>query len=337
MLVIYPKILNAHLITILLGCCFFLTACGESSETGDAVASATESTTAALSKQTAQESQIIKQNTVPIHTTANAAAMAKIPSNYHFLNPGYFTVAVHVTTPPLTSLALDNQTVIGAEVDIARLIADSLGLQLKLVPTSWEDWPLGIQAGRYDAAMINIAVTKARKEKYDFATYRTDVLAFYIQPERQDIHEIKSAKDISGLKIVVGAGTNQEKLLLQWNEQLIKQGLAPAQPVYLQDTSAAQLALQSQRVDALLIPDSLGLWNLRNGSNIKRVGYITATGKDKADVAVTVKKGSGLIDAVQEALQGTIQNGHYEKVLTRWGLGDVGVTTSQINPKGFDE
>jgi ABC-type amino acid transport substrate-binding protein len=30
---------------------------------------------------------------------------------------------------------------------------------------------LGIASGRYDVALINIAVTEKRKEKFDFATY----------------------------------------------------------------------------------------------------------------------------------------------------------------------
>jgi ABC-type amino acid transport substrate-binding protein len=50
-------------------------------------------------------------------------------------------------------------------------------LELNVVPTSWEDWPLGVASGKYDAAISNITVTKERKEKFDFATYRKDSLA----------------------------------------------------------------------------------------------------------------------------------------------------------------
>lgn len=87
--------------------------------------------------------------------------------------PGKFTVAIAgLSQPPLTVFADDNKTLIGSEADIARLVADSLGLELNVVPTSWEDWPLGVTSGKYDAAISNITVTKARKEKFDFATYR---------------------------------------------------------------------------------------------------------------------------------------------------------------------
>lgn len=74
------------------------------------------------------------------------------------------TVAVAaLNSPPLTVFSDDNKTLLGSEADIARLVADSLGLEVNVVPTSWEDWPLGVASGKYDAAISNITVTKERK------------------------------------------------------------------------------------------------------------------------------------------------------------------------------
>jgi polar amino acid transport system substrate-binding protein len=85
-------------------------------------------------------------------------------------------------------------------VDIARLVADSLGLELNVVPTSWEDWPLGVTSGKYDAAISNITVTKERKEKFDFATYRKDSLGFYVK-STSPLSKIDKAEDIAGLRL----------------------------------------------------------------------------------------------------------------------------------------
>ncbi|MCL7679589.1 transporter substrate-binding domain-containing protein, partial [Klebsiella pneumoniae] len=102
-----------------------------------------------------------------------------------------------------------NKTLLGSEADIARLVAESLGLEVNVVPTSWEDWPLGVTSGKYDAAISNITVTKERKEKFDFATYRKDSLGFYVK-STSPLSKIDKAEDIAGLKIIVGSGTNQE-------------------------------------------------------------------------------------------------------------------------------
>lgn len=139
----------------------------------------------------------------------NARAIAQLPAGLQLAVPGKFTVAIAgLSQPPLTVFADDNKTLIGSEADIARLVADSLGLELNVVPTSWEDWPLGVASGKYDAAISNITVTKARKEKFDFATYRKDSLGFYVKTGSK-LTKIEQAKDIAGLRIIVGSGTNR--------------------------------------------------------------------------------------------------------------------------------
>ncbi len=59
-------------------------------------------------------------------------------------------------------------------------MAESLGLEVNVVPTSWEDRPLGVTSGKYDAA-ISYYRYQERKEKFDFATYRKDSLGFYVR------------------------------------------------------------------------------------------------------------------------------------------------------------
>lgn len=90
----------------------------------------------------------LKANQTPIRTDKNAESIAQIPAHFKFVTPGKLTIAVSaLSSPPLSLLADDNKTLIGSDADIARLVADGLGLELKLVPASWEDWPLGIKVG----------------------------------------------------------------------------------------------------------------------------------------------------------------------------------------------
>lgn len=90
----------------------------------------------------------LKANEQPLPVTVDQQAVAKIPANYKFVEPGTLTVAISaLNSPPLALLASDNRTRIGSDPDIARLLAGSLGLKLKLVPTAWEDWPLGSLPG----------------------------------------------------------------------------------------------------------------------------------------------------------------------------------------------
>ncbi|RMT71831.1 Amino acid ABC transporter, periplasmic amino acid-binding protein [Pseudomonas savastanoi pv. nerii] len=238
--------------------------------------------------------------------------------------------------PPLALLANDDKTTIGSEADTAQLVADSLGLQLNVVQTSWEDWPLGVSSGKYDAVISNVTVTEARKKRFDFATYRQDVLGFYVKTNSK-ISEIKQASDIAALKIIVGSGTNQEKVLLVWNEANEKAGIKPALLQYFDDQAAAQLAIQSGRSDALFGPNSVYAYSAAITGGIKRVGTVNGGWPLQADIAVTTRKDNGLVKPIHTALEGAIAGGQYEQVLQRWGLDVERVDKSLINPPGLPD
>ncbi|RRO16610.1 transporter substrate-binding domain-containing protein [Pectobacterium aquaticum] len=275
----------------------------------------------------------LKANQTPIRTDKNAEAIAQIPAHFKFVTPGKLTIAVSaLSSPPLSLLADDNKTLIGSDADIARLVADGLGLELKLVPASWEDWPLGITAGKYDAAIFNIAVTKLRKEKFDFATYRIDTLGFYVKSTSK-ITSINKPEDVAGLKVIVGSGTNQENILLGWDQQNRASGLPPVQPVYVTDDAAANLSIQSGRVDAFFGPHSIGAYKAALTSKTRMVGK----GPTVAYVAVTTQKGNGLAQPISTAINGAIHNGSYAQVLDRWGEDDEKITQSVVNPPGIGD
>ncbi len=82
------------------------------------------------------------------------------------------------TAPPLGFYATDDTTIIGSEIDFAYLIASVLGLEVKYGAADWAQNFVRIDSGEADAFISNVTVTEERKEKYDFATYRLDNIAF---------------------------------------------------------------------------------------------------------------------------------------------------------------
>lgn len=273
----------------------------------------------------------LRANEQPLPVTRDEQAIAKIPANYAFVEPGTLTVAISaLNSPPLALLATDNRTRIGSDPDIARLLAASLGLKLKLVPTAWEDWPLGISSGRYDVALVNIAVTEQRKEKFDFATYRVDSLAFSVKSD-SPITAVNGPADLAGKRVIVGSGTNQERILLGWNAENEQAGRKPALPVYLTDDASGNLYIQSGRADVFFGPQSVSAYKAALTGKTKVVGL----GPKKAFVATTTKKGNGLVYALQTALNGGIARGEVQRILARWGEDGEGVGQSEVNPPGI--
>ena len=237
-------------------------------------------------------------------------------------------------TPPLVFTADDDKTVIGVEVDLAHLFADKLGLRVETPATSWENVFLGIDSGRYDVALTNVTVTEERKEKYDFATYRKDDLAF--EAPKGGTWKVNSGKDIAGKTIAVGSGTNQEKILLDWNEANVKAGLQPATVKYFQSQTDYYLALSSHRIDAYFGPNPSVAYHVATSGQTEAIGHFSGAGdKLQGLIAVLTKKGSGLAAPYAAAINSAIADGSYAKVLQRWNLGTEGLEKSEVNPPGL--
>ena len=128
----------------------------------------------------AQTADLSPEQPGRIRAQKDDEAIKLIAKDFKFAKEGTFTVATNPGRLPLVTYATDTKTPVGNEPDIAQLVADSLGLKLELVPVAWADWPLGLQSGKFDAVISNVTVTEARKEKFDFSTYRHDQLGIYV-------------------------------------------------------------------------------------------------------------------------------------------------------------
>ncbi|TCQ79465.1 amino acid ABC transporter substrate-binding protein (PAAT family) [Ochrobactrum sp. BH3] len=274
------------------------------------------------------------EQTGRIHVQNDAAAIAAIPADFKFVTPGKLTVAVAPGGPPLAAYATDAKTVVGADADYASAIAESLGLELESVPVAWIDWPLGLASGKYDAVISNVGVTEERKEKFDFSTYRQGLHGFFVKAD-SGVTSIKEPKDAAGLRIIVGAGTNQERILVKWSEENEKAGLKPLELQYYDDEAASLLALQSGRADVIVQPHAQLVFIASRDKNIKRVGTLSAGWPDRSDVAITTRKGSGLANALTIATNGLIKNGDYTRILDRWHLQEEALEQSETNPPGL--
>lgn len=240
---------------------------------------------------------------------------------------GKLTVATTAGSVPLTFHASDNTTIIGTETDIAQLVADKLGLELDLRLTSWENWPLQTDSGAVEVVFSNVGINAERIKKYDFAPYRAAFMGF--EAAKKFEGTVKDAADVAGKKVSVGAGTNQEKILLAWNKELEAQGKKPADLQYYSSDADTVLALSSGRVDLNLAPYPTTVYRENTRDDTRVVGKINAGWPAETLVAATSKRGNGLSEPIAAAINELIAEGSYAKVLDRWGLGEEAVKSSK--------
>jgi polar amino acid transport system substrate-binding protein len=302
---------------------------GTAALAGCADPGATAAGSASGAAQTTAARNGVVYNTSPdqqrIRAEKDAALAAKVPELIG--KDGKLTIATTAGSIPLSFHATDDKTPIGSELDIAQLVADKLGLELDVQVTSWENWPLKTQSGDFEAVFSNVGVNKDRVKLFDFASYRAAFMGF--EAKKSATYDIKGADDISGLKVSVGSGTNQEKILLAWNKELEGKGKAPATLQYYSSDADTILALSSGRTDLNIAPYPSTVYRENTRDDLKVVGKVNAGWPSETLVAATTLRGNGLAPVITEALNSAIKDGSYGKVLERWGLSEEALPESK--------
>uniref|UniRef100_A0A942T058 Transporter substrate-binding domain-containing protein n=1 Tax=Neobacillus citreus TaxID=2833578 RepID=A0A942T058_9BACI len=240
--------------------------------------------------------------------------------------------------PPLAFTGDDQKTITGSEPDLGRLVAAKLGLEADVQNATWDNLFVGIDSGKYDAGFSNVTVTEQRKEKYDFASYRQDNLAFQVL-DSSSLTFDGDPSVLAGKTLSVSSGTNQEKILLEWQQELQAKG-EDFTVKYYPDGNAVKLALDSGKIDAYFGPNpTIAYQNTQSKGTAKATktaGTYSGAGSSlQGLIAATTKKDSGIAEPVAEAIDELIDDGTYAKWLQAYNLSNEAVEQSEVNPEGL--
>lgn len=282
-------------------------------------------------------------NGAATETQVDVAAVAAIRDELpkELLDGGTLTIGVGSLPagfPPLAFTGDDQETITGSEPDVGRLVAAVFGLKAEIKNSTWDNLFVGIDNGTTDVGFSNITDTEKRKEKYDFASYREDNLAFAV-PEDSSWEFDGDYESLDGLTVAVSSGTNQEKLILEWQSKLQAEGKT-LEVKYFPDTNATYLALDSGQIDAYFGPNpGIAYQNTQRAGSAnptRTAGTYSGAGETlQGLIAATVMKDSGLAEPIADAINYLIENGQYEQWLDAYNLDNEGVETSEVNPAGL--
>jgi polar amino acid transport system substrate-binding protein len=335
--------LAAGVATLLIG----VAACGSSSNSASGSTSSTSvSAAAAAGSATGASTAVVvaaHSNGAGTQTTINvptvAEIRAKVPKS--ILDSGKLVIgegALPAGFPPLAYIGDDQRTLTGSEPDLGRLIAAVLGLQPDIENATWDNLFVGIDSGKTDVGISNITDTEKRKEKYDFASYRQDNLGFEVL--RSNSWEFADHyENLAGKTVAVGSGTNQEKILLEWQTKLKAEGKT-LEVKYYPTNAAVYLALDSGKIDTYFGPNPGIAYHVTQDANspapTRSAGKFSGAGASlQGLIAATTKKGNGLAQPVADAINYLIKNGQYAKWLAAYNLSNEAVPTSLVNPPGL--
>ena len=240
--------------------------------------------------------------------------------------------------PPLAFVGDDDKTITGSEPDLGRLVAAVFGLKPEFNNDTWDNLFVGLDSGKDEVGFSNITDTEQRKEKYDFASYRQDNVGFAVKASNTWNFD-KNYENLAGLKVAVSAGTNQEKILVAWQEKLKAEGKT-LDIKYFADTPSTFKAVVSGQIDAYFGPNPGIAFQISQTEGtpdlVRNAGVYSGAGETlQGLIAATTKKDSGLAKPLADAINYLIQNGQYKQWLDAYNLGTEAVDTSAVNPPGL--
>ena len=132
------------------------------------------------------------------------------------LERGYLEVATEPYFAPnefIDPSKQGDEQYVGSDIELAHLIADELGVELRIIPLEFSAVQTGVTEGKYDMAISALAYTPARAEAMELSDgYRFDneAIQYGLMVRDEDLEDIKSAEDLADRIVVCQSGSLQE-------------------------------------------------------------------------------------------------------------------------------
>lgn len=238
----------------------------------------------------------------PAPTTSAATSEAGADEGYKLVKEGTLTMATNAYFPPYEYY--DGQDIIGIDADIAKAIADKMGLELKIEDMEFDSIITAVSTGKADLGLAGMTVTPDRQKNVDFSdTYANGVQVIIVKEDST----IAKPDDLKGKKIGVQLSTTGD---LTATDEFGKDSV-----VQYNKGNDAVMALTQGQVDAVIIDNEPAKSYVEANKGLK----ILDTEFLNEDYAACISKdNAGLTKAVNKALAELKADGTLQKIVDKY-------------------
>lgn len=186
----------------------------------------------------------------------------------------------------------------GYDVQIAKMIADGLGMELEIVKIEWDGLTLALQNGDIDAIIAGMSPTAERKETIDFtAPYYESELVVVVRKDSKFANAL-SLNDLSGA-VITGQLNTFHYTVIDQIPGVVKENAMETFPAMI-------VALTSGKIDGYVSEKPGAVSAMEANPDITYVEFSEGNGfvASEEDVAISVgiEKGSDLKERIDEVL-----------------------------------
>jgi polar amino acid transport system substrate-binding protein len=238
-------------------------------------------------------------------------------------------VGSDISYAPLEFYAGKTKAVQGFDYDLARALADRMGVTLSFNNHDFDRLLGALNAGTYDSVISAMSDTRSREKQVDFVDYF--LAGSGILVEAGNPHHIYNLASLCGMTVDLQRGASQETAVAEQSKDCTKVGLKP-------------IKVLSYTTDAEAFKHFASHESVAHISDYPVVSHLARTvGGGKAYMVVgqqfgvvpygiaVAKNNPQLRDRIQGALKALIQNGTYDRLLQKWSLTQGAMRSAPVN------
>ncbi len=240
---------------------------------------------------------------------------------------GVLTVGSDTSYAPAEFLSADGQTPQGYDVDIAKAIGATLGLETK-VETSEFTGILPALGPKYDLGISSFTINPERAQTVNFVSYFNAGTLWAVQrgnPKKFSIDEI------CGKKVGVQTGTVQDTPDVSGRSaKCVAEGKPAIDIVTLKTQTDVTTRLVNGSIDAMAADSPvIGYALSQTGDQLEVLGDVY----DSAPQGIAIAKSDPeLTELVGKVMNKLLNDGTYGKILEKWNNTKGAVTVAEVNP-----
>lgn len=211
----------------------------------------------------------------------------------------------------------------GIDVEIAGLIAEKLGMELKIHDIEFGSIVSGVQTGKYDMGMAGMTVTDERLESVNFSTsYATGIQSVIVREDSpytsyEDFYTGYDAEGnpngvIADLKIGVQQDTTGD---IYSSSKPAKWGFGEECVVRYKTGNDAVQALMSNKVTAVIIDDEPAKSYVAANKGLK---ILEGSYTEEQYAICVAKENTELLDKINKALKELTDAGEIQKIIDKY-------------------
>ena len=227
---------------------------------------------------------------------------------------GTLTVAADATYAPDEFIASDGKTVIGMDADMAKAIAELMGLKASVQNIPFDSIIPGLAAGKYDLGMSSFTDTKDREKTVDFVTYASGGHVV-LRRRRAAARTSPRSTTSAATRSVRRRGRPRPMTRPRRARSAPAAGKPGVSVSVFPDQNGVNLALSSGRVDVAMADTPVG--RVRGQAVGRQVQALRQLLRERS-LRDRDAKDSGLQQPVLAAVKALMADGTYKKILDYW-------------------